>query len=96
MEVKKWTDYDMDWNDPDPGKPEYFLALYNAVFERYKILGEGWSSELATVNLPNIQNNIWNINALSNLIKMINILFQYYVDIDFKDYYRTTKRPNKR
>jgi hypothetical protein len=61
MEVNSWTDYNMNWNDPDPSKPEYFLALYNAVNERFRIIDK--SPDFV---LP-LQNNTWNTAHLNSL-----------------------------
>ena len=45
---KSWSDYGMDWNNPDPGNISYALALKEAICERAAITG---------INLPAVGNS---------------------------------------
>ena len=40
---KSWSDYGMDWSNPDPGNISYALALKEAICERAAVIG---------INLP--------------------------------------------
>ena len=85
MEVNSWTDYNMDWDNPDPNKPEYWWALYNAVSERYKVIGDVGKN----LFYPYIQNNNWQLTYLQKLVTAVYDLFEMYVDETWNNYYIT-------
>lgn len=40
---KSWTDYNMDWKDPNPQDSIYWMAIAEALKERWHVVKYLWS-----------------------------------------------------
>ena len=85
-EPRSWDDLGMDWNDPDPRRACYILALRNAFLERMAAPQDGYLT---------YENNIvrkispWkavNTDALRAIVSELEYLCRFYYNLDPEAY----------
>ena len=83
MEVKKepiprsWSDYNMNWEDPDPGNFVYYAAIREAIIERAGVVEDTFDKGFLNHIRPGIY---FNINYLSEWSEIIERLSQLFVN----------------
>lgn len=81
-EPMSWDDKGMDWNNPDPRKADYIMAIRRALMERYAVLHKDMPLEVLKIS-P------WKTVTLSQVeavIKAISELSIYYFNDSWTEY----------
>lgn len=81
MEVKKeqtpqsWLDYNMNWEDPDPGNFVYYAAIREAIIERAGVVDYTFDQSNLNLIRPGIYFNINYLDFWSDIIYQLSHLF---------------------
>ena len=87
---KSWTDYNMDWNDPNPQDSIYWMAIAEAIKERWYVAKYLGTSRISLPDLSYVISFKYEMAITSGLLKYIRDciveLAKLYVDTEVKDY----------
>ena len=81
IEPESWNDLDMDWTNPDPFEPCYYIAILKAMEERRKALA---SSGFTPWRSPEIiyRRNRFHIPTVSMMKKMVYDILHYTLTVN--------------